>query len=179
MGGESRERTGILPCRGQLEKGVRCSCVGLLGTGDPAGVTAGKRGTGTPRAHRAHDLTGQLMGCKGQGGREANDKSPWEGRKAMTFFHIHLFYSLLWTWVFPPWGVFAKPRWGLASFPCVTATQTQLDSSGGTKDANQHQGRDMDTSMAKSQTQKHCRDFKCTGKQDPLTWKTSDLHRCM
>lgn len=97
LGGEGRERRGILPCRGQLEKGVRCSCVGLLGTGDPAGVTAGKRGTGTPRAHRAHDLTGQLMGCKRQGGREANDKSPWEGRKAMTFFHIHLFYSLVWT----------------------------------------------------------------------------------
>lgn len=101
-------------------------------------------------------------------------------------FFIFLFYSLTLDyklWVLPLWHVFAKPRWGLseASFPCVTATQTQLDSSGGTKDANQHQlrDRDTDTSMAKSQTQKHCRDFKYTGKQDPLTWKTSDLHRCM
>lgn len=61
---------------------------------------------------------------------------------------------------------------------CHTNTTGQLD---GTKDANQHQlrDRDTDTSMAKSQTQKHCRDFRYTGKQDPLTWKTSDLHRCM
>lgn len=140
----------VLPCRTAGDRGPCRSDSREKGDRYP-------EGSQSPRPHRAAD---RLQGA----GREANDKSPWEGRKAMTFFHIHLFYSLLWTWVFPPWGVFAKPRWGLASFPCVTATQTQLDSSGGTKDANQHQVRDMDTSMAKSQTQKHCRDFKCTGK---------------
>lgn len=58
-------------------EGVRRSCVGLLGTGDLAGVTARQSGADTPRTHRAHDP--HLMSSKEQRGREANYKSPWGG----------------------------------------------------------------------------------------------------
>lgn len=76
--------------------------------GDRGPCRSDSRTKGDRYPKTSQSLTGHLMSSKGQRGREANDKGPWE---EVVLNKTHLFYSLL--WVFPLWHTPAKPRWGL------------------------------------------------------------------